>query len=141
MSDEPWKMSRNGEIIGEFSLDELVESAARNGVPEGYYVCHPKYTKNKWITPTRLKPIREVLSVRRPAVIVAPHRRYRNGIQPAVASLLTLFLPGLGQFAQGRILAGAFVIVAVPLGYLLFIVPGLLFHLCAIIDCLANGEE
>ena len=140
MSDDRWRLARNGEPVGDYSLSDLVASAARNGIPVGVEITHPRHTKGRWVSPLMVKPIREAAASCRPAV-PARRRQLRNGIQPAVASVLTLFLPGLGQFAQGRILAGAFVLVAVPIGYVLFIVPGLLFHLCAVIDCLANGEE
>lgn len=51
-----------------------------------------------------------------------------------LAAVLSFLIPGLGQLYSGRF--GAFLawIILVPLGYLLFILPGIVLHLMAILD-------
>ena len=51
-----------------------------------------------------------------------------------VAAILSLFVPGLGQMCQGRTITGLLCLVLIPLGYLAFIVPGLVMHLACIVD-------
>lgn len=56
------------------------------------------------------------------------------GIDPGIAAILTLFVPGLGQMCQGRVFTGLVTLPMVLLGYMLFIVPGLVLHLVAVVD-------
>jgi TM2 domain-containing membrane protein YozV len=53
---------------------------------------------------------------------------------PGVAAVLSFFVPGLGQMYKGSILAGFSFLIFTTIGYLLFIVPGLCFHIWAILD-------
>ena len=54
----------------------------------------------------------------------------RSGIAP----VLSFFIPGLGQIFTGRIFAGLFWLLLVPMGYLLYIVPGLVLHIVCLFD-------
>jgi len=52
---------------------------------------------------------------------------------PAVAFLLSLLIPGLGQIYKGQALNGIVWFIVVILGYVAFIVPGLVLHLCCVV--------
>lgn len=60
-------------------------------------------------------------------------RRY----SPAAAAALSLFLPGVGQIYSGRVPQGVAWMLATGLGYLLFLVPGLILHICCIVNAAA----
>ena len=47
--------------------------------------------------------------------------------------VLSLFLPGLGQVYKGQPINGLVWLVLTIIGYVLFIVPGLILHLCCVI--------
>lgn len=51
---------------------------------------------------------------------------------PGVAAVLSLFLPGAGQIYKGRLFSGLAWLVAVPVGYLMFIVPGVILHVACV---------
>lgn len=53
---------------------------------------------------------------------------------PAAAAALSLFLPGVGQIYSGRVPQGVGWMLATGLGYLLFLVPGLILHICCIVN-------
>lgn len=56
-----------------------------------------------------------------------------NQPNPAIALLLSLIIPGLGQLYKGQALAGAMWFVLVIIGYCFLIVPGLILHaICCI---------
>src|SRR5215470_9381186 len=46
------------------------------------------------------------------------------------AAALSLFLPGVGQIYSGRVVQGIGWMLATAIGYLLFLVPGLILHIC-----------
>ncbi len=52
----------------------------------------------------------------------------------AIAGLLSLFIPGLGQLCTGRPLAGVVWFGATIVGYVAFVIPGLMLHLVCIAD-------
>ena len=52
--------------------------------------------------------------------------------RPGLPMLLSLVVPGLGQFYEGRRFAGALWFVTTLVGYIPFIVPGAVLHLLAI---------
>lgn len=60
-------------------------------------------------------------------------RRY----SPAAAAALSFFLPGVGQIYSGRVPQGVGWMLATGLGYLLFLVPGLILHICCIVNAAA----
>ncbi len=59
---------------------------------------------------------------------------------PGVAALLSLFIPGAGHLYKGKVAEGIGLFVGTIFGYFLFIVPGLIIHLVAIITA-ANGNS
>jgi len=50
------------------------------------------------------------------------------------AAALSLFLPGVGQIYSGRVVQGIGWMFATAVGYLLFLVPGLILHICCIVN-------
>ena len=58
---------------------------------------------------------------------------------PSVAAILSLFIPGVGQMYKGRIGEGVMWLIFTPIGYVLFILPGLILHIICIIDA-ARGN-
>jgi hypothetical protein len=69
-------------------------------------------------------------------------KRVREGRpqwSPGVAAVLSFFIPGLGQMYKGQVFSGCAWLVVVPVGYLLCVVPGLVFHLLCIIE--AGSED
>ncbi len=49
-----------------------------------------------------------------------------------MAALLSLLVPGLGQLYRGRVFAGLMWFVLTGLGYVAFIIPGLILHLLCV---------
>lgn len=76
------------------------------------------------------------LEVRREPVIVRTPVQQWN---PVAAMLLSLIFPGLGQIYKGETLLGLACMVAVPLGYIMFIFPGIILHLLCIVTA-AMGD-
>src|SRR5262245_18146318 len=50
------------------------------------------------------------------------------------AAALSLFLPGVGQIYSGRVFQGIAWMLATGIGYLLFLVPGLILHISCIVN-------
>jgi len=61
----------------------------------------------------------------------------RNEKPRSAAAALSLFLPGVGQIYSGRIPQGIGWMFATGLGYLLFLVPGLILHVCCVVNAAA----
>jgi hypothetical protein len=59
---------------------------------------------------------------------------------PAIAALLTVFVPGAGHLYAGRIVAALLWFAVVGLGYAL-ILPGLVLHLFAIVSAAASASR
>jgi TM2 domain-containing membrane protein YozV len=59
-------------------------------------------------------------------------------VRSAAAAALSLFLPGVGQIYSGRVPQGVGWMLATGLGYLLFLVPGLILHICCIVNAAAQ---
>lgn len=55
------------------------------------------------------------------------------GKNPGVAAVLSLVIPGAGQMYKGQVGNGVAWLIVVTLGYVLFVVPGLVLHLVCII--------
>lgn len=51
-----------------------------------------------------------------------------------LAAIVNIFLPGVGQMIQGRIGAGIAFFFATIIGYLIFVIPGLILHIVSIVD-------
>ena len=56
---------------------------------------------------------------------------------PATAAALSFFLPGVGQIYSGRVPQGVGWFFATTLGYLMFLVPGLILHICCVVNAAA----
>jgi len=57
---------------------------------------------------------------------------------PGVAAVLSLVIPGAGQLYRGQIFFGLVIFTLTAFGYFLFIVPGMILHLLAIITAAAR---
>jgi TM2 domain-containing membrane protein YozV len=53
---------------------------------------------------------------------------------PGIAAVLSLVIPGAGQMYKGKLGSGFAWLIAVPLGYVLFIIPGVVLHIACIIS-------
>ncbi|MET0636596.1 MAG: hypothetical protein ABWZ25_11255 [Chitinophagaceae bacterium] len=59
-----------------------------------------------------------------------PHREW----SPALAAILSFLIPGLGQMYKGNVATGFIWMVVTGIGYVLFLVPGAIFHMACIIS-------
>jgi TM2 domain-containing membrane protein YozV len=67
-------------------------------------------------------------------VLMVDGRRYYS---PAAAAALSLFLPGVGQIYTGRVPQGVGWMLATGMGYLFFLIPGLILHICCVVNAAA----
>jgi TM2 domain-containing membrane protein YozV len=67
-------------------------------------------------------------------LVMVDGRRYYS---PAAAAALSLFLPGVGQIYTGRVPQGVGWMLATGMGYLLFLIPGLILHICCVVNAAA----
>lgn len=51
---------------------------------------------------------------------------------PGIAALLSLFIPGAGQIYKGNVASGIGWLIFVPIGYFMFLVPGIILHIICI---------
>jgi TM2 domain-containing membrane protein YozV len=58
---------------------------------------------------------------------------------PGIAALLSFLIPGAGQLYKGSIISGLLWFVAVSIGYLALIIPGLILHVICIFAA-ASGD-
>lgn len=58
---------------------------------------------------------------------------------PGVAAILSLLIPGAGQMYKGDVGEGIVWLFGISIGYLLFIIPGLIAHIFCIINA-ASGN-
>lgn len=58
----------------------------------------------------------------------------RAALSPGVAAILSLLIPGAGQMYGGHVGAGIIWLVAVVVGYVMLIVPGLILHIVCIVS-------
>ncbi len=56
-----------------------------------------------------------------------------------VAALLSFLIPGAGQMYKGQVIKGLVWFFLVVLGYILFVIPGLVLHLLCILGA-ASGD-
>ena len=59
---------------------------------------------------------------------------------PGVAGLLSFFIPGAGQMYKGDVGSGVAWLIAVFVGYLLFIVPGFILHIFCIVNAASRDS-
>lgn len=55
-------------------------------------------------------------------------------ISPGSAAIISLLLPGLGQMCQGKVVRGIIWLVFTLIGYVLFVVPGLILHIVCVVN-------
>lgn len=60
---------------------------------------------------------------------------------PGVAAVLSLVIPGAGQMYKGQVGNGLAWLLVVVLGYVFFVVPGLILHLCCIVGAASGGAK
>lgn len=58
-----------------------------------------------------------------------------------IAALLSLIIPGAGQMYKGDVGAGVLWLIFTVIGYLLFIIPGLILHLVCIVNAASNTNK
>jgi TM2 domain-containing membrane protein YozV len=58
----------------------------------------------------------------------------------ALAAIVNIFIPGVGQLIQGRVLSGLFFLIITFIGYAVLILPGIIMHIWAIVDA-ANYNQ
>jgi TM2 domain-containing membrane protein YozV len=58
---------------------------------------------------------------------------------PAVAAILSFFIPGVGQMYKGDVGTGIIWLIVVVIGYIMLVIPGLILHIICIITA-ANGD-
>ncbi len=58
----------------------------------------------------------------------------------ALAAILSLLFPGLGQIYKGQVLNGIVWFFFTALGYVAFVVPGVIMHICCVIGA-TNGSN
>jgi TM2 domain-containing membrane protein YozV len=71
---------------------------------------------------------------RQPPVLVVRERKWH----PGIAAVLSFFVPGLGQLYKGRFFAGLFWFLAVGLGYILLVIPGVILHIFCVLFALGG---
>ena len=57
------------------------------------------------------------------------------------AALLSFFVPGLGQMCSGRVPAGLLWMMFTCLGYVCFIVPGMVLHILCVINAARQPRQ
>lgn len=77
--------------------------------------------------------------LRRETALVPVHP-YQRTASPALAALLTVFIPGAGHLYTGRFVAAILWFMVVGLGYAL-ILPGLVLHLFSIASAAASAHR
>src|SRR6185369_12062933 len=70
---------------------------------------------------------------------VALALRHRHEASPGIAALLSLVVPGAGQFYAGRPGSAVMWFVCVAVGYLL-IIPGLFLHVLCIVSAASTAH-
>jgi len=60
---------------------------------------------------------------------------------PGVAAVLSLVIPGAGQMYRGKIGSGFAWLAAVVTGYMMFVLPGLILHVCCIVTAASGGPN
>jgi hypothetical protein len=60
---------------------------------------------------------------------------------PGIAALLSFIIPGAGQMYKGKIGAGLLWFVAVVIGYISLIAPGVILHLICIFNAASGSAK
>ena len=95
----------------------------------------------QYIVPNRqkIRPPRELnpYALRRQAVLLETH----HSPNAAAAAILSMIVPGAGQVYAGRPLSGIAWFVLVSIGYMLFIVPGVLLHFLCVASAAGTAHR
>jgi hypothetical protein len=115
-------------------LDRMVADGALelDSDDEGHLLY--RYPHRPAVTELPVPPPRRVRKRREPPPVLP---EIPVPYSPAAAAALSLFLPGVGQIYSGRVTQGVAWLVATGAGYLLFLVPGLILHICCIVNAAA----
>lgn len=70
-----------------------------------------------------------------PIQVNVPVAKWSKG----VAAVLSLIIPGAGQMYKGQVANGLVWLVCVVVGYVMFVVPGLILHLLCVVGA-ASGD-
>jgi hypothetical protein len=60
---------------------------------------------------------------------------------PGVAAVLSFFIPGVGQMYKGNVGAGFGWLILVAVGYVLFIIPGIILHIVCIVNAASPDKS
>jgi TM2 domain-containing membrane protein YozV len=60
---------------------------------------------------------------------------------PGVAALLSFLIPGAGQLYKGNVGGGILWFVAVAVGYILFVIPGIILHVICIVNAASSDKN
>lgn len=69
----------------------------------------------------------------------APPASGEAQFSPGVAAVLSLVIPGAGQMYRGKVGAGFGWMIAVVLGYIAFVFPGLILHIICVFNAAGRG--
>lgn len=75
-------------------------------------------------------PITVLITQSTPMTQAASMRQWK----PGIAALLSFVIPGAGQMYKGKVGAGLLWFLAVVIGYIAMIVPGIILHLVCIFN-------
>jgi TM2 domain-containing membrane protein YozV len=65
----------------------------------------------------------------------------RQDFNPGIAAVLSFFIPGLGQLYKGNLGVGFLWFFGCALGYILFIIPGVILHIICIINAASSDKN
>ena len=60
---------------------------------------------------------------------------------PGVAAVLSFVIPGLGQMYKGQVVNGFVWFLFTALGYICFVIPGVILHLCCVIGAASGAPK
>lgn len=148
-----WHLAHNGTVAGPYTTSQLA-ALGDNGKVSGSMLV----SKNggKWVPVSKVQglvvqpPAPPVAVAATQVVNVAPPAQpavttvvtdSASKFSPAVAAILSLLIPGLGQLYKGQILNGVVWFLVVAMGYAALIVPGVILHICCIIGALSGNSS
>ena len=65
----------------------------------------------------------------------------QQNFNPGIAAVLSFFIPGLGQLYKGNIGGGILWFAACAIGYILFIIPGVILHIVCIVNAASSDKN
>jgi TM2 domain-containing membrane protein YozV len=148
-----WHLSHNGTVAGPYTTSQLA-ALGNNGKVSGSMMVSKD--GGKWVPASKVRglviqpPAPPVAVAAAQVVNVAPPAQQSvttvvtgstSNFSPAVAAILSLLIPGLGQLYKGQILNGVVWFVFVAIGYAALIVPGVILHICCILGALSGSSS